>query len=109
ASITSSSRNSSQSNNFQPKVDSNPIAPRVRRKRQRLPPNLLIENASDRDPPPRKKSAPRRFRSRLAAIRVEHAKQRQGPCLGPVRKTPEQHKHCKQQQDAGRDRRLVAA
>ena len=27
--------------NFQPKVDSNPIATRVRRKRQRLPPNLL--------------------------------------------------------------------
>jgi hypothetical protein len=25
-----------------------------RRKRQRLPPNLLIENASDRDPLPRK-------------------------------------------------------
>ena len=47
-----SSRNSYQYNNFQPKVDSNPIAPRVRRKRQRLPPNLLIENASDRDPPP---------------------------------------------------------
>ena len=34
-------RNSYQYNNFQPKVDSNPIAPRVRRKRQRLPPNLL--------------------------------------------------------------------
>src|SRR2546426_10063672 len=28
---------------------SNPIAHRVRRKRQRLPPSLLIENASDRD------------------------------------------------------------
>ncbi|HKU28796.1 MAG TPA: hypothetical protein VJQ54_25215, partial [Candidatus Sulfotelmatobacter sp.] len=41
------SRNSYQYNNFQPKVDSNPIAPRVRRKRQRLPPSLLIENASD--------------------------------------------------------------
>jgi hypothetical protein len=27
---------------------SNPIAHRVRRKRQRLPPSLLIENASDR-------------------------------------------------------------
>jgi len=26
---------------LQPKVDSNPIAPRVRRKRQRLPPSLL--------------------------------------------------------------------
>ena len=45
-----SSRNSSQYNNFHPKVDSNPIVPRVRRKRQRLPPNLLIENASDRVP-----------------------------------------------------------
>jgi hypothetical protein len=29
---------------------SNPIAHRVRRKRQRLPPSLLIENASDRNP-----------------------------------------------------------
>ena len=48
---------------------SNPIAHRVRRKRQRLPPSLLIENASDRDPPPPKKFAPRRFRSRLAANR----------------------------------------
>jgi hypothetical protein len=28
----------------------------------------LDRNASDQDPPPRKKSAPRRFRSRLAAI-----------------------------------------
>ena len=41
------SGNSSRYNNFQPEVDSNPIAPRVRSKRQRLPPNLLIENASD--------------------------------------------------------------
>jgi hypothetical protein len=32
------------------KVDSNPIAPRLRRKHQRLPPSLLIENASDRVP-----------------------------------------------------------
>jgi hypothetical protein len=48
---------------------SNPIAHRVRRKRQRLPPSLLIENASDRDPPPPKKFAPRRFRSRLATNR----------------------------------------
>src|SRR6266849_3824624 len=31
---------------------SNPIAHRVRRKRQRLPPSLLIENASDRYPLP---------------------------------------------------------
>ena len=48
-SINKPSCNSYQYNNFQPKVDSNPIAPRGR-KRQRLPPNLLIENASDRDP-----------------------------------------------------------
>src|SRR6266852_1358827 len=33
---------------------SNPIAHRVRRKRQRLPPSLLIENASDRYPLPPK-------------------------------------------------------
>src|SRR5207245_2179619 len=33
-----------------PRCGSNPIAHRVRRKRQRLPPSLLIENASDRDP-----------------------------------------------------------
>jgi hypothetical protein len=38
-----------------PRCRSNPIAHRVRRKRQRLPPSLLIENASDRDP----RSAPR--------------------------------------------------
>ena len=38
-----------------PDCRSNPIAHRVRRKRQRLPPSLLIENASDRDP----RSAPR--------------------------------------------------
>ena len=53
-----------------PRCRSNPIAHRVRRKRQRLPPSLLIENASDRDPPPPKKSAPRRFRSRLATIQT---------------------------------------
>ncbi len=35
------SRNSYQYNSFHPKVDSNPIASRVRRTRQRLPPNLL--------------------------------------------------------------------
>ena len=35
-----------------PGCRSNPIAHRVRRKRQRLPPSLLIENASDRDPAP---------------------------------------------------------
>src|SRR5438874_10239643 len=33
-----------------PRSGSNPIAHLVRRKRQRLPPSLLIENASDRDP-----------------------------------------------------------
>ena len=49
---------------------SNPIAHRVRRKRQRLPPSLLIENASDRYPAPPQHSAPRRFRSRLAIIRT---------------------------------------
>jgi hypothetical protein len=49
-----------------PRCRSNPIAHRVRRKRQRLPPSLLIENASVRYPAPRQKSAPRRFRSRLA-------------------------------------------
>src|SRR5207247_7154622 len=48
---------------------SNPIAHRVRRKPQRLPPSLLIENASDRDPYSTQRSAPRRFRSRLATIR----------------------------------------
>jgi hypothetical protein len=52
-----------------PGCRSNPIACRVRRKRQRLPPSLLIENASDRDPAPPLQSAPRRFRSRLATIR----------------------------------------
>jgi hypothetical protein len=50
---------------------SNPIAHRVRRKRQRLPPILLIENASDRDPAPPQESAPRRFRSRLATTHPE--------------------------------------
>ncbi len=29
--------------------------------------------------------------------------------LHPVRKTPEHHKHCKQEENVGRDRRLVAA
>src|ERR1035437_8182985 len=33
-----------------PRCRSNPIAHRVRRKRLRLPPSLLIENASDRHP-----------------------------------------------------------
>jgi hypothetical protein len=59
-----------QWNTFQPKVDSNPIAPRVRRKRQRLPPSLLIENASDRVPLRCQSSCPRRFRSSLATTRT---------------------------------------
>jgi transposase len=42
--LTGLSRNASQYNNFQSKVDSNPIAHRVRRKRQRLTSSLLIEN-----------------------------------------------------------------
>jgi hypothetical protein len=46
-------------------------AHRARRKRQRLPPSLLIESASDLDPAPPLQSAPRRFRSRLATIRPE--------------------------------------
>ena len=54
-----------------PRCRSNPIAHRVRRKRQRLPPSLLIENASVRDPAPPQQSAPRRFRSRLATNRTE--------------------------------------
>ena len=50
---------------------SNPIAHRVRRKRQRLPPSLLIENASDRVPLRCQSSCPRRFRSSLATIRQQ--------------------------------------
>ena len=46
---------------------SNPIGPRP--PRQRLPPSLLIENASDRVLRPCHLSCPRRFRSRLATIR----------------------------------------
>ena len=42
---------------------------RVRPKRQRLPSNVLIENASDQDSAPPQNRAPRRFRSRLAANR----------------------------------------
>jgi hypothetical protein len=49
-----------------PNRRSNPIAHRVRRKRQRLPPSLLIENASERLPLPTRNVMPRRFRSRLA-------------------------------------------
>jgi hypothetical protein len=40
---------------------SNPIAHRVRRKRQRLPPSLLIENASDRDSHSAPKVCPETF------------------------------------------------
>src|SRR5207253_11311970 len=47
----------------------NPIAHRVRRKHQRLPPSLLIENASERFPLPTPSVVPRRFRSRLATTR----------------------------------------
>src|SRR5262249_61842823 len=48
---------------------SNPIARRVRHKRQRLPPSLLIENASDPLFRCREVSCPRHLRSRLATIR----------------------------------------
>src|ERR1700687_4425839 len=61
---------------------SNPIAHRVRRKRQRLPPSLLIENASDRDPAPPQESAPRRFRSRLATTLPELSPPRVTRCSG---------------------------
>src|SRR6202041_3485260 len=44
-----------------PGCSSNPIAHRVRRKRQRLPPSLLIENASDRDPAPSLAVCPEAF------------------------------------------------
>ena len=44
-----------------PGCRSNPIAHRVRRKRQRLPPSLLIENASDRDPAPSPAVCPEAF------------------------------------------------
>ena len=44
-----------------PSCRSNPIAHRVRRKRQRLPPSLLIENASDRDPAPPQAVCPEAF------------------------------------------------
>ena len=54
-----------------PNRRSNPIAHRVRRKRQRLPPSLLIENASERFPLPTRSVVSRRFRSRLATTRQE--------------------------------------
>ena len=52
-----------------PNYHSNPITQRARRKRQRLPPSLLIENASDVFLAFRRTACPRRFRSRLATIR----------------------------------------
>jgi hypothetical protein len=52
-----------------PNRRSNPIVHRVRRKRQRLPPSLLIENPSERLPLPTRSVMPRRFRSRLATNR----------------------------------------
>ena len=51
-----------------PNCHSNPITQRVRRKRQRLPPSLLIENASDVFLALQRTACPRRFRSRLATI-----------------------------------------
>src|SRR6266851_9056597 len=52
-----------------PNYHSNPITQRVRRKRQRLPPSLLIENASDVFLAFQNIACPRRFRSRLATTR----------------------------------------
>src|SRR5258708_33526353 len=52
-----------------PNCHSNPITQRVRRKRQRLPPSLLIENASDVFLAFQNIACPRRFRSRLATTR----------------------------------------
>jgi hypothetical protein len=54
-----------------PNCPSNPITQRVRRKRQRLPPSLLIGNASGVFLAFRRTAWPRRFRSRLATIRPE--------------------------------------
>src|SRR6516165_8075493 len=51
-----------------PNFHSIPIAQRVRRKRQRLPSSLLIENASDSALDPRTLFCPRHFRSSLATI-----------------------------------------
>jgi hypothetical protein len=58
---------------------SNPIAHRVRRKRQRLPPSLLIENASDRVPLRCQSSCPRRFRSSLATTHPQSSNWRDDP------------------------------
>jgi hypothetical protein len=54
-----------------PNCHSNPITQRVRRKRQRLPPSLLIENASGIFLAFQRTACPRRFRSRLATTRPE--------------------------------------
>src|SRR5207244_1987819 len=55
---------------------SNPIAHRVRRKRQRLPPSLLIENASDRDSA-RPQSLPEAFPIKASDEPSRSADQRQ--------------------------------
>src|SRR6516162_10068628 len=52
-----------------PNSHSIPIVQRVRRKHQRLPSSLLIENASDSALDPRTLFCPRHFRSSLATIR----------------------------------------
>src|SRR5262249_2977888 len=64
------SRNSGSYNDFRTKVDSNSIATRIRRNRERLPSCLLIENVSAIIfAAPSDIFAPRHFRSRLATIR----------------------------------------
>ena len=63
------------SRNLTPGAHSNPIGPRP--PRQRLPPSLLIENASDPVFRPRDLSCPRRFRSRLATSRPSDLARRQ--------------------------------
>src|SRR5258708_29998088 len=69
-----------------PNYHSNPITQRVRRQRQRLPPSLLIENASDIFLAFQRTACPRRFRSRLLTIR----KLRRN---GPNRNTESDHFH----------------
>ena len=59
-----------------PNCHSNPITQRVRRRRQRLPPSLLIENASGVVLASQNIACPRRLRSRLATTRAESAPQR---------------------------------
>ena len=65
------------SRNLTPGAHSNPIGPRP--PRQRLPPSLLIENASDPVFRPRHLSCPRRFRSRLATTRPSGFSPRNAP------------------------------